>query len=265
MPFPEARRVIYKRNPLDRVICQLRFPPILRIDTEIPARFQDRIRKDFPGFSEKAELALPVLQRVRKEAPVELLRQIVPTETKNYEFSSDDRIWTVNLTRTSLALTTRRYERRDEFKKRLKDPLDALVDVYQPTLFSRVGLRYIDIIRRSALNLDGVEWSELLQPYALGMLSAPGMSDHIKSLEAKVEILLKDGDSMARVVTALVDCQWKDKTEECFMIDTDFFTNERTSVPSVWEKLDYFHIRGSRLIQWLIKPPLHDAMEPETI
>jgi len=32
MPFPEVKRVIYEHNPLDKVICQLRFPPILRIE-----------------------------------------------------------------------------------------------------------------------------------------------------------------------------------------------------------------------------------------
>ena len=53
MPFPEVKRVIYKKNPLDRVICQLRFAPILKIDAEIPADFQEMIRADFPNYSEK--------------------------------------------------------------------------------------------------------------------------------------------------------------------------------------------------------------------
>ena len=55
MPFPEAERVVYRQNPLDRVVCQLKFPPILKIEREIPVEFQDRIRKDFPGFYEKRE------------------------------------------------------------------------------------------------------------------------------------------------------------------------------------------------------------------
>ena len=46
MPFPVTKRIIYKKNPLVEVICQLRFPPILSIDTEIPARFQGAIKKN---------------------------------------------------------------------------------------------------------------------------------------------------------------------------------------------------------------------------
>ena len=56
MPFPEKQRVIYKKNPLNKVICQFRFPPILRIDSEIPSSFQDSIRSDFPLYQEKIEV-----------------------------------------------------------------------------------------------------------------------------------------------------------------------------------------------------------------
>ncbi|MCH7755956.1 TIGR04255 family protein, partial [candidate division KSB1 bacterium] len=62
MPFPEVKRVIYKKNPLDRVICQLRFSPILKIDAEIPAEFQDMIRADFPNYSEKTDSPDPFLK-----------------------------------------------------------------------------------------------------------------------------------------------------------------------------------------------------------
>jgi hypothetical protein len=40
MEFPEAERVIYSRNPLAEVACQLRFPRILALDERIPADFQ---------------------------------------------------------------------------------------------------------------------------------------------------------------------------------------------------------------------------------
>ena len=91
MLFPEVKRVIYKKNPLDRVICQLRFPPILRIDAEPPVKFQDRVRKEFPYYSEKNELTMGIPSRVREQIPHELLGEILRTaNTKNYEFSSED-------------------------------------------------------------------------------------------------------------------------------------------------------------------------------
>lgn len=56
MPFPEVKRVIYKKNPLHQVICQLRFPPILKVDAEIPSIFQEKIRGEFPNFKETTEV-----------------------------------------------------------------------------------------------------------------------------------------------------------------------------------------------------------------
>lgn len=264
MPFPEAPRVIYKKNPLDRVICQFRFPPILKIETEVPAKFQEDIRVEFPEFKEKLETALPMPKGIHLEIPMEVLRQVVPSSTKNYEFESGDGVWRINLTRTFLALTCTKYERRSLFQEKLARPLKSLIEIYKPAYFSRVGLRYIDIIRRSVLGLDKVAWKELLQPHILGLLGTPDdVSQNIQNLEAKYEIRLEDGSSMARIVIGLVD--WPERNEECFMIDTDFFNTGKIATPDVMGKLDYFHTRGSRLIQWLITERLHKAMDPEEL
>jgi uncharacterized protein (TIGR04255 family) len=56
MPFPDAPRVIYEKNPLETVICQLRFPAILQISATPPVAFQDSVRKVYPLFQEKPPL-----------------------------------------------------------------------------------------------------------------------------------------------------------------------------------------------------------------
>ncbi|MCK4814181.1 TIGR04255 family protein [bacterium] len=263
MPFPEAVRVIYKNNPLDRVICQLRFPPILKIETEVPSEFQERIRDAFPELHEKEEATLSIPKSVQQEIPSNVLRNIMPSVNKNYEFVSEDGFWHVNLTRTFLSLTSIKYERRSQFQSKLQPLLTALMDVYKPPYFLRIGLRYVDIIKRSVLKLDGLKWSELLQPHILGLLGATDVSENIKSLEAKYVILLEDNISMARIITGLVE--WGEKSEECFMIDTDLFNTEKTNVENVMDKLNYLHVRASRLIQWLITKKLHIAMEPKEL
>ena len=263
MPFPELKRVLYRKNPLYQVICQLRFPPILRIDAEIPANFQERVRRHFPNFAETSwnVEAPPDLKGL---IPPEFIQQALQlSNTKNYEFSSEDGQWKINLTRTFVALSTKQYERWEQFKDKLQIPLDALVEVYSPDDFSRVGLRYVDIIRRSALNLGDVHWDELLQPYILGLLGSPGVGTYVKNFESKYEVGLSDGESMVQIITRFVGAE--DNGEICYIIDSDFYNVRKTKIDSVMERLDYFNVRASRLIQWCISERLHQAMEPQPL
>lgn len=261
MPFPEAKRVIYKKNPLNRVICQLMFPPILKIDAEIPSEFQDRIRDDFPNFAEKAGVEFEVPQNVKGKIPPEVLRHFSKFfGNKNYTFSSEDAKWEVNLTRTFCAFTSKKYERWEEFKSKFMTPLTALIDVYKPSFFQRIGLRYIDVINRLELELNGIGWNELLQPYILGLLSSASVGERIQNFENKYEINLADDVSKVRLLTKFVLAP--NNNVKCFMIDSDFSNSTRSDVDGALTKLDYFNKRASRLIQWCITERLHQAMEP---
>jgi len=264
MPFPEVKRVLYGRNPLDEVICQLRFPPILRIDAEIPAAFQEKVRTFFSSCSETGQWNIEIPSEVQLPIAPDIVRQALQSSgVKNYEFSSEDGVWKINLTRTFVALTSKKYERWEKFKEKLEIPFQALIGVYSPEYFSRIGLRYVDIIRRSVMELDGVPWNELLQPYILGIAGSPNVGDSVVNFESKYELNLSDAASIVRMITKFVKAV--DKDEICFMIDSDFHNTQKQPVESVFDKLDYLNSRASRLIQWAITEKLHKAMEPREL
>ena len=60
MPIPHRDRVIYGRNPLQEVVCQIRFPRLLDIDAEVPARFQSAIAEDYPLLAVRSVFQLTV-------------------------------------------------------------------------------------------------------------------------------------------------------------------------------------------------------------
>lgn len=263
MSFPERKRVIYKKNPLERVIFQFRFPPILKIETEVPAAFQDKIRHDFLNFIEKSEFKVEFpINSVGQVAP-EIPGQVVQSISKNHEFTSENEEWKINLTRSFIAMTSMKYTRWEEFKRNLSIPFDAFLEIYSPEYFHRIGLRYIDIFKRSELGLEGVSWNELLQPYVLGMLATKDVGQNVEGYESKNEIKLEDGQSTVRIITKLIELS--DTSEICFVIDSDFFTTIRIDIDDAIKKLDYFNTRGSRLIQWCITERLHNAMKPQTL
>lgn len=260
MPFPEASsRYVYTKNPLKKVICQFRFPPILRIDTEIPSKFQERIRDGFPMYKSASSFQQEQFLNLNQSIPSDLINI---TPNKNYEFSSVDGIWKINLTRTFLSLSTSKYFKWEEFFAKLLPTIDALIAEYNPPFFTRIGLRYVDIIDRNELQLQNCEWANLLQPHIIG-LYATDIQANIRHFENIQELILSDGTSRVRILSSIV--KNISNSEECFSIDSDFYYPNRCNLIEIKDKLDYLHSRSTNLLQWIITEKLHNAMEPKSI
>lgn len=264
MLFPESQRVIYANNPLVEVVCQLRFPPILRIDAELPAAFQDLIRNEYPHFKESR------VTELRVDLPPEVVQlsggAIPPTLRAGkvaYDFISADKQWKVGLTRDFIALSTEKYERWEDFKQHLAAPLAAFIKVYAPQPFLRVGLRYRDVIRRSRLGLSHVPWAELLQPHVAGELAAPGVAEHIIGVAKQIHFRLPDSEGEAVMQHGFVE--HPDEEEICYLSDIDFSTSTPTEVNDVIPKLDAFNQEARRFFHWFITDRLDRALGPQSI
>ena len=264
MPFPKKGRVIFAKNPLTDVICQLRFPSILKIDTEVPAKFQDKIRDVFPNFTESSAIKIEPTPDPDENIPAELVRKLIKTTSaKNYEFSTDDGNWKVNLTRDFIAFTSKKYEKWESFKEKLALPLNSFIDIYNASHFSRIGLRYIDVIERSLLGLENDKWRDLLNLSLLGLLSDKDIGDDVQNFESTYNIALPNDKGVVRILTRFV--LHRDSGEQCYRIDSDFFETEKTSIDNVLTKLEFFNKQASKLIQWSISEKLSNAMEPQSL
>ena len=78
MPIPESDRVSFAKNPLERVITQLRFPPILEIASQIPSVFQNTVREAYPLY-EEGEIP---------ELPEEVQRLVTPSQRSSQTFQT---------------------------------------------------------------------------------------------------------------------------------------------------------------------------------
>ncbi len=265
MPFPEVERVVYENNPLDNVICQLRYPTIIKIETELPADFQNEIIGDYPVFDDTTEFQ----QEVSLSAPIspDLAPSFVSPQTKissskNYVFSSVDGNWTINLTKNFISLSNKKYTRWEEYKERLSKIATVFERIYNPTFYSRIGLRYIDIFERSKHGLADTAWSELITPSFLGLLSKE-FEDSILNFNSVTEIALEDNNCAVKLVSSLV--RKIETNEQCYLLDSDFFTRKREEKKDVLEKLEYLHKRSTRLVRLVITDKLHQAMRPKTL
>lgn len=213
------------------------------------------------------DVKVEVQQDINAAINLSIPNQIVNPMTKissnkNHEFISADGAWKINLTRTFMSITTSNYSTWEDFIEKFIGPLNALSNIYHPAFFTRVGLRYVDVFCRSRLGLEECEWSDLIQPYFLGLLGS-SVSKNVMENNGVCEVECDDKASRIRISTNLVNRL--DNNEQCFLIDSDVYTNNRVSLGDIQNRLSYLHERSSRLVRFAIRDRLHEGMEPEEI
>ena len=176
-----------------------------------------------------------------------------------YEFSTEDKTWTLTLTKDFLALKTSNYLRWEDYLTHLQAPLEALLKIYDPSFFVRIGLRYQNIIDRSSLNLD-CGWKDLVEPHVLGELATDSISERVEASARDVTIQLEDNEKV-RVQHGLGISQ--KSNNEVYFIDADYHTTQRTEVKDAIATLGRFNGESGHLFRWCITKKLHNAMGPE--
>ena len=257
MQLPETERVIYKRNPLVEVVSQFQFPQILRIVNQDPVEFQDAIRADYPIL--EITSGVLVVDVVGERSPDAQRLDTV------YHFKSEDLQWQASLSRNFVALTTKDYKRYEDFKQRFEKVVQAFEAIYKPAFYSRIGLRYQDLIIRSALNLQGDAWSDLIPAYIAPELHLPKIADAV--IASTKTLVMKIGAGQVAFRHGLVEARDTEQSpiEPAYLLDADFFSEERIAVGShVWERLDEYNQSARKLFRWSITDRLHLAMEPES-
>lgn len=258
MPFPESNRVIYQKNPLSEVICQIRFPTILEIGFQDPSEFQRKIRSGYPLY-ERADATPPISKEVSgllAGLPVHRSGEYI---THNFLTENSNRF--ISLNRDFLAITEKRYQRWEDFRKEIKTAQVTLEEIYQPSFYSRIGLRYQDVIYKDRLGLESESWNSLVNPSFIGVLGASEVRDHIEDI--RTQAVIRIGEVQGGFVTLRHGLIRRSQNgEEVYMIDADFFTEDRGATKDVFDVLDRFNRLAGNFFRWAITPRLREALEP---
>ncbi len=260
MEFPNTERVIYSKNPLMEVVCQIKFPTLLKIEVNKPSEFQEKIRSTFPIYNEISSLQLP------PDIPPQiaaLIAKDMGATSRNYEFHTRDKNFKLTLSKDFIALKASQYSRWEDFKSHLLLSLKSLNEIYDPAFYNQIGLRYINVIKRSILNLNDNQWCELIHENILGFLNVPEMYKSVESCQSRQVIQLSKNNAKVLISHGLAIDE-EDK-EECFILDADFQIIAETEYENANTSLDYLNTQSRNLFRWCIKQKLHDAMEPAQV
>src|ERR671933_1287113 len=260
MNLPESKRVIYKRNPLVEVVCQLRFPPILKISHQEPVEFQDEIRFQYPLF-ETTQSQFPS----EMAAVIQQFGLPLPSDIA-YSFKSEDQKWQLAITKEFIALTTSAYERYEQFKQRLQEAVVIFERIYRPSFYTRVGLRYQDLIIRSNLGLEDKNWSDLIARHIASELHNPELSSSIQAVMKNLVLKTEQGQVNFKHGLVTVKEPGKNNEEIAYLFDADFYTEQKIERDgNVWNLLDQSNKSARRLFRWSITDILHNAMQPQAV
>lgn len=259
MRSAEGKPFIYEKAQLIEVICQLRFPAILSIDTKAPADFQETVRENFPRYHTQ-------IDRVPGQGP-----DRKPQEVTNHNFLTEDGSYKLNMTKNFISLSTMRYAGWEEFAKMLDEPLGQFISIYRPAYFERVGLRYINGFSRSALGLEARRWNDLFQPQYLAVLDDDSVDeskvtkcavDLEMRLDERAALKLHAGPgSVKRTVRTPEGLKTVQEKETRFIFDQDLFVPGKVKLPEVMKALEALHGHADRVFSDAITDTLHDAME----
>jgi uncharacterized protein (TIGR04255 family) len=245
--FPKTSRRVFARNPLEVVIFQLRFSPILKL-VEHPGPFQERVRERFPDFVEVEVSNVEV-------RPFENLRL---RKEKEYRFIAAERGTTLFLGSSSLGLDCQTHFEREQLLGDVNIGVQALLRTANRISPVRVGLRYVNIIRPSRIAQDlgrSVALETLVSKdllHAASVLADSEGATHNGQITAPID----DGGMTLHYGTISVP----DEPAPAFRVDIDRFQETAIDPTTIESKLlsfteDIFslfsNLAGTDLIEWM--------------
>jgi uncharacterized protein (TIGR04255 family) len=248
--FPRVPEIRFGKPPLVEVVCQVRFPPILRILKEDPSEFQDRIRHRFPELAMEQGLVVRMPGLGAGETPA---ADMLP---KIYRFRTIDGVTAISLAADFCALSTQPYSHWRVFAQDLAVMEEATKEIYNPAYATRIGLRYVNRLTLANTGLRTVaELIKLIRPELTGPLCSDAWAEPANML---CQLVLTDGDPKLAIRTAY----GQEAGEPFFLLDFDYFEEGKLSFDNIVQRCYHYHEIIYGAFRWSLLEKALDAFEP---
>ncbi len=250
--FPWVESIHLARPPLREVVCQVKFPAILRIAQEEPAQFQEHIRRDFPLLS----IEHGVLFEPEGERPSG--RVNMPPAT--YYFSNQDRTSKVSLSANFYALSTVQYQGWSTFASYLSKVADAMQQTYELPVATRLGLRYINMLDVTFTETGTFEdVLEIVRDELTIMLRIDSIQEPNMAMQ-RIETT-NNGENFAFQYGLIYD---GDPLTKKFVLDFDYSTQGEISPDHILEQCNRYHQTIYQAFRWCIADGQLSVFHPQT-
>jgi uncharacterized protein (TIGR04255 family) len=248
--FPAQPDVQLENAPLAEVVCQVRFPPILRISAEEPTAFQEGIRDSFPLVDLEHAFVLRVPGPGATDAPS------AEPKASIYRFHTSDKQTTISLAADFYAVSTTAYTHWRDFARLLDMTHKAVEHVYKPAYATRIGLRYIN--RLTLQNTSCQTTGDLLGILRDELTAAIRNPAWGEAVEMRCRLVLPDGPArltMGTVFETLGD-------ERAFVLDLDYFEEGQLDLVGLIQRCTRYNEATYRAFRWAIRDDKLEIFKP---
>ena len=252
LSFPVVEDVHLNNAPVREVICQVRFPTILRIAREEPVELQERIRGQFPLLEAERRVVIEtegMKPGGRAEFPPSIFR-----------FRNREKTRMLSLAPEFYALSFTDYEHWEGFAGWLSHAASAVHEVYAIPYSTRIGLRYINMIDQrfgdfpdfdAVLDLLRTELTVMLRTE---VIPSPELAMH------RIEAVANGDQFTFRYGLIHEDTP----PEPRFVLDFDHYAEGELGLDDLLSRCDRYHRQIYHAFRWCIAGGRLEVFQPET-
>lgn len=235
----------YKRNFLKQAVCELRFPTLMELgDPKPPVALVAALRKEYPHLELANEVTIGIGGGI-------------PGSNNTHLFRSAKLTWTVSLKQSAISIETTAYTGFPNMKERILRVVEAASKVIDSDFFTRVGLRYINVIDSGDDPTDGWVNSDLVQPLLSKQFSG------VHEYAGKMQLVAEDGGCLLQHGIRLKPPQrdGKDVVPD-YLLDIDSFRSD-VSISDIESVLDVLHTQVFDVFDWAIGPKAREYLSED--
>jgi uncharacterized protein (TIGR04255 family) len=250
--FPVKQEIQLKKPPLNEVICQVKFPPILRISKETPVNFQESIRSRFPELEIEQGVLLQLGISPASENPV------METAPKLFRFKSQDSQSSVALALDFFALSTNGYIHWSSFQNEFAFVEQAAWKEFSFPYINRIGLRFIN--RFTQKNTGCKTFDEMLDLFRDDMTCFIRSDAWTEPNEMISQIVLPDDKAKLNLRFGFGN----EQKEQFILLDFDYFEDNQLECKNLSGRIESYHTKIYQAFRWCLKDSSLDRFEAQS-
>lgn len=223
----------FKRNFLKQAVCELRFPTLMELgEQRPPSSFVKALRKDYPHLELNNEVTLGLGTGNAGSSNIHIFR-------------SAKLNWSVSLKQNALSIETTAYSGFDNLRERVLQVVDAAEKIIDSDFFTRIGLRYINVVKSG--DEDVAKW---INPFLIAPITSESFGG-INEFGGRMQLLAEDGGCLLQHGIQFSNSMPDTPPKPDYLIDIDTYRSE-VSLSNTAASIDIMHRQAFDIFDWAL-------------